>query len=78
MSNKGGKSIRISDEDFKHKEGMRTIMDAFNNSSTYKADPMIGFGTGSRPPLYVPGGGPGPGAYRIKTTIDYSIVYINI
>ena len=61
--------LEISDEDFKHKEGMRTIMDAFNKTSTYKYDPEIGFGTGSRPPLYVPGGGPGPGAYPIKTTM---------
>lgn len=63
------KRLQISDEDFKHKEGMRTIVDAFNATSTYKADPAIGFGTSSRPPLYQPGGGPGPGAYPIKTTM---------
>ena len=62
-------SLPISDEDFKHKEGMRTVMDAFNSTSTYSNDPQIGFGTGSRPPLYNPGGGPGPGAYPIKTTM---------
>lgn len=69
MSNAKTKTLEISDEDFKHKEGMRTIMDAFNNSSTFTADPVIGFGTGSRPPLNMPGGGPGPGAYKIQSTM---------
>ena len=46
-----------------------TEMDAFNASSYYKKDAEITFGTGSRPPLYAPGGGPGPGAYPIKSTM---------
>jgi hypothetical protein len=50
------KKLEMKEEDFKHKEGMRTMMDAFNTSSYYRADPKIGFGTGSRPPLNVPGG----------------------
>ena len=44
-------------------------MDAFNNTSYYTKEPEVGFGTGTRPPLYMPGGGPGPGAYLIKTTM---------
>ena len=44
-------------------------MDAFNKTSYYKAEPAITFGTGTRPPLYTLEGGPGPGAYPIKTTI---------
>ena len=47
----------------------RTVMDAFNKTSYYKAEPAISFGTGSRPPLYTLEGGPGPGAYPIKTTM---------
>jgi len=47
----------------------RTTMDAFNKTSYYKAEPAITFGTGTRPPLYTLEGGPGPGAYPIKTTI---------
>lgn len=44
-------------------------MDAFNKSSTWKAEPEIGFGSGSRPALLNPTPGPGPGAYPIKTTM---------
>lgn len=47
----------------------RSTMDAFNKTSYYKAEPAITFGTGTRPPLYTLEGGPGPGAYPIKTTI---------
>ncbi len=44
-------------------------MDAFNKTSWFEKEPEITFGTGSRPPLYNPSGGPGPGAYPIKTTL---------
>jgi len=47
-----------------------TEMDAFESSSYYPAAPSITFGTGSRPPMYSIGGGPGPGAYVIKTTLS--------
>ena len=47
----------------------RTEMDAFNYSSYYRKQPEVQFGTGSRPPMYQVGGGPGPGAYQIKTTM---------
>lgn len=46
-----------------------TLMDAFNKTSTYKHDPEIGFGTGSRPSLVSMSNTPGPGAYQIKTTL---------
>ena len=53
-------------------------MDAFNNTSYYTKEPEVGFGTGTRPPLYMPGGGPGPGAYLIKTTMVFNfIIYTN-
>ena len=46
------------------------VMRAFTKSSWEQNPPEIGFGTGSRPPLNsVSGGGPGPGAYPIKTTM---------
>lgn len=70
MPSKSSGAKNLSEDDFKHKEGMRTIMDAFNATTYYKKDPECGaFGTGVRPPLYMPGGGPGPGAYPIKTTM---------
>lgn len=47
----------------------KTVMDAFNKSSTFSKDAEIGFCTGSRPPLSEPTAGPGPGAYVIKTTM---------
>jgi hypothetical protein len=47
----------------------RTVIDAFNHTSYYPAEPKVGFGTGSRPPLNEPTAGPGPGAYTIKTTL---------
>lgn len=47
----------------------RTVMDAFNKTSWFEKEPEITFGTGSRPPLNNPSGGPGPGAYPIKTTM---------
>mmetsp|Transcript_14266 Transcript_14266/g.31476 ORF Transcript_14266/g.31476 Transcript_14266/m.31476 type:complete len:266 (+) Transcript_14266:143-940(+) len=47
----------------------RTVMDAFNKSSWFGKEAEVGFGTGSRPPLNNPTGGPGPGAYPIKTTM---------
>ena len=52
----------------------RTEMDAFNFSSYYNKPPEIGFGTGSRPPLYNPNGGPGPGAYPIKSTMFKQVI----
>jgi hypothetical protein len=51
----------------------RSVMDAFNHSSWFNKEPEIGFGTGSRPPLNNPNGGPGPGAYPIKTTLGIVI-----
>ena len=47
----------------------RTVIDAFNHTSTFNKEPEIGFGTGSRPALMNPTPGPGPGAYVIKTTM---------
>lgn len=47
----------------------RTVMMAFEKTSYYPKNPEVGFGTGSRPPLYSTQGGPGPGAYPIKTTM---------
>jgi len=47
----------------------RTVMDAFNKTSWFDQEPAIGFGTGTRPPLNNPSGGPGPGSYQIKTTM---------
>lgn len=52
----------------------RTEMDAFNYSSYYRKQPEVQFGTGSRPPMYQVGGGPGPGAYQIKTTLSKQAV----
>jgi hypothetical protein len=50
-----------------------TVMDSFNKTSTFKKEPEIGFGTGSRPPLMVPTSTPGPGAYQMKTTLQKTI-----
>ena len=50
-----------------------TLMDAFNKTSSFKKEPEVGFGTGSRPPLMVPTSTPGPGAYQIKTTMNKTI-----
>lgn len=50
-----------------------TVMDAFNKTSSFKKEPEIGFGTGSRPPLMVPTSTPGPGAYQVKTTLTKTI-----
>lgn len=47
----------------------RTVMDAFEKTSWVKKEPEIGFGTSTRPPLNQVDGGPGPGAYAIKTTM---------
>eukprot|EP00600_Ochromonadales_sp_CCMP1393_P006100 CAMPEP_0174973782 /NCGR_PEP_ID=MMETSP0004_2-20121128/11438_1 /TAXON_ID=420556 /ORGANISM="Ochromonas sp., Strain CCMP1393" /LENGTH=247 /DNA_ID=CAMNT_0016224279 /DNA_START=119 /DNA_END=862 /DNA_ORIENTATION=+ len=44
-------------------------MDAFDKTSWFPKAPEVGFGTGSRPPMHSGGGGPGPGAYPIKTTM---------
>jgi len=47
----------------------RSEMDAFNKTSWTVEAPKIGFGTGARPSMMAVGGGPGPGAYPIKTTL---------
>jgi hypothetical protein len=47
----------------------RTVMDAYMRSSFTKHEPEVTFGTSTRPSLTVPDGGPGPGAYQIKTTL---------
>jgi hypothetical protein len=44
-------------------------MDAFKQTSWTTKDPETKFGTGTRPPLNNPNGGPGPGAYVIKSTM---------
>ena len=47
----------------------RTVMDAFEKTSWVRAEPGVKFGSGTRPPLNNPEGGPGPGAYQIKSTM---------
>lgn len=47
----------------------RTVMDAYKKTSWVQQDPQTKFGSGTRPPLNNPEGGPGPGAYQIKTTM---------
>ncbi len=47
----------------------RTVIDAYKKTSWVIEDPRTKFGTGTRPPLNNPDGGPGPGAYQIKTTM---------
>ena len=47
----------------------RNVLEAFKKSSFNKEPAQIGFGTGARPAMAIPGGGPGPGAYPIKTTL---------
>ena len=47
----------------------RTVMMAYKKSSFNREPASIGFGTGARPSMMVAGGGPGPGAYPIKTTL---------
>lgn len=56
----------------------RTVIDAFNHTSWTKKEPEIKFGTGSRPPLNNPDGGPGPGAYQVKSTLGPKIIESNI
>lgn len=48
----------------------RTEMDAFNSSSYYKKAPEILFGTSARGSLVNPNNTPGPGQYRMKSTMD--------
>ena len=50
-----------------------TLMDSFNKTSTFKKEPEVGFGTGSRPSLVALSNTPGPGAYQIKTTLKKTI-----
>lgn len=64
-----GKSSSSPDKGKFEEPVRRTVMMAFEKSSYYPKDPEVGFGTGSRPPLYSTQGGPGPGAYPIKTTM---------
>ncbi len=47
----------------------RTVMDAFEHTSWTERGPTVKFGTGSRPPLLNPNGAPGPGSYKIPTTM---------
>jgi hypothetical protein len=56
----------------------RTVIDAFNHTSWVKKEPEITFGTGSRPPLNNPDGGPGPGAYQIKSTLGPKVMESHI
>lgn len=48
----------------------RTVIDAFDHSSWSERAPTIKFGTGTRPPLLNPNGAPGPGSYKIPTTMS--------
>ena len=52
-------------------EGPRTLTmaESFEKTSVFPASAKIGFGTGARPSLMNATGGPGPGAYPIKTTL---------
>jgi hypothetical protein len=50
-------------------EPHKDVIGSYNKCSYFPKDPEYGFGTGSRPPLYSLEGGPGPGAYVIKTTM---------
>ena len=52
----------------------RTEMDAYKFSSFCTKPPEIGFGTGTRPPLCNPTGGPGPGSYPLKTTMGRQLI----
>ena len=47
----------------------RTVMDAFKKTSWNIKEPEVTFGTSTRPSLIQVEGGPGPGAYQIKTTM---------
>ena len=51
------------------KPPMRTVLDAFKKTSGVINPAEIGFGTAQRPSMAVGGGGPGPGAYPIKSTL---------
>ena len=51
------------------KPPMTTVMDAYKRTSEVKNPYEIGFGTMQRPSLASGGGGPGPGAYPIKSTL---------
>lgn len=51
------------------KPPMRTVLDAFKKTSGIINPAEIGFGTSQRPSMAVGGGGPGPGAYPIKSTL---------
>lgn len=47
----------------------RTVIDSYYKSSFSQKMPEYSFGTGARPALMQLEGGPGPGAYPIKTTL---------
>eukprot|EP00595_Chromulina_sp_UTEXLB2642_P002218 CAMPEP_0196762204 /NCGR_PEP_ID=MMETSP1095-20130614/1598_1 /TAXON_ID=96789 ORGANISM="Chromulina nebulosa, Strain UTEXLB2642" /NCGR_SAMPLE_ID=MMETSP1095 /ASSEMBLY_ACC=CAM_ASM_000446 /LENGTH=252 /DNA_ID=CAMNT_0042112695 /DNA_START=106 /DNA_END=867 /DNA_ORIENTATION=+ len=47
----------------------RTVIDSYYKSSFNIKSPEYSFGTGARPSLMQLEGGPGPGAYPIKTTL---------
>lgn len=46
-----------------------TVMDSFNKSSYYPAEPAIGFGTSARLAMSFGDPTPGPGAYPLKSTL---------
>lgn len=73
LENTRGNTLLTSDIDAI--EPLKTDeMEAFLHTSWIKSIPSTKFGTGSRPPLHNPSeGGPGPGAYQIKSTLGKSI-----
>lgn len=56
----------------------RTVIEAFDRTSWVIKEPEIKFGTGTRPPLNNPNGGPGPGAYQIKSTLGPKVIESHI
>lgn len=73
MTNPGSPGRALSPSALDMPVPSMTLMDSFNKTTTFPAQPEIGFGTGSRPPLMVPTTTPGPGAYAIKTTLSKTV-----
>jgi hypothetical protein len=62
--------METANSTYPHRKIKRTVIDSYYKSSFCEKAPEYSFGTGSRPPLnQLEGGGPGPGAYPIKTTL---------
>ncbi len=58
-----------TNKEHNEKPPMRTVMDAYKQTSGVRNPYEIGFGTAPRPSMAAAGGGPGPGAYPIKSTL---------